>query len=136
MWCGVVWCGWLPWSCYQAFVVVVATGLAPEIVRFYGRNDPVIDPGAKHSFLRPETMESLFVLYRVTGDPIYREWGKRIFENIDKHARVDGGFASIRNVDVQRMWLTVCVYVCVCVCMCVYVCVCVCICAPRQGSPV
>ena len=38
------------------------TGLAPEIVRFPGGGDPIIDPGAKHSFLRPETMESLFIL--------------------------------------------------------------------------
>ena len=37
-------------------------GLAPEIVRVPGGGDPIIDPGAKHSFLRPETMESLFIL--------------------------------------------------------------------------
>ena len=84
------------------FSLHVPTGLAPEIVRFYGRNDPVVDPGARHSFLRPETMESLFVLYRVTGDDTYRQWGKRIFDNINAHARVDGGFASIRNVEVSR----------------------------------
>ncbi|GAA5862653.1 hypothetical protein JCM3774_001092, partial [Rhodotorula dairenensis] len=68
------------------------TGLAPEIVYFhshpndakrYGREwfinsrkpgpdqDPPIDA---RNILRPETVESLFVAYRVTGDPIYREW--------------------------------------------------------------
>ncbi len=46
-------------------------------------------------------MESLFVLYRVTGDDLYRQWGKRIFDNINKYARVDGGFASLRSVDVN-----------------------------------
>ncbi len=32
-----------------------------------------------HYILRPETVESLFVLYRVTGDPIYQDWGWEIF---------------------------------------------------------
>ncbi len=32
-----------------------------------------------HNLLRPETVESLFVLWRVTGDPQYREWGWHIF---------------------------------------------------------
>lgn len=26
------------------------------------------------NILRPETVESLFIAYRITGDPIYREW--------------------------------------------------------------
>lgn len=26
------------------------------------------------NILRPETVESLFIAYRVTGNPIYREW--------------------------------------------------------------
>ncbi len=33
----------------------------------------------RHYILRPETVESLFILYRVTGDPIYQEWGWEIF---------------------------------------------------------
>ena len=32
-----------------------------------------------HNLLRPETVESLFVLWRVTGDAQYREWGWHIF---------------------------------------------------------
>lgn len=68
------------------------TGLAPEIVNFFThRNDanrykrewfinsrqtgPNVDPPIDaRNILRPETVESLFVAYRVTGDPIYREW--------------------------------------------------------------
>ena len=30
---------------------------------------------AAHSLLRPETVESLFVMHRLTGDDMYREWG-------------------------------------------------------------
>lgn len=32
-----------------------------------------------HNLLRPETLESLFVLWRVTGDAKYREWGWQIY---------------------------------------------------------
>jgi hypothetical protein len=32
------------------------------------KNDILIHPADTHNLLRPETVESLFVLYRVTGD--------------------------------------------------------------------
>ncbi|GAA5855970.1 hypothetical protein JCM8547_000435 [Rhodosporidiobolus lusitaniae] len=93
------------------------TGLAPEIVNYY------LDPSLAHSagrdwfinsrhlsathppidarnILRPETVESLFVAYRLTGDPVYREWGWTIFQTFVEHCRLpDGGFASILDVD-------------------------------------
>ncbi|GAA5879470.1 hypothetical protein JCM16303_003213 [Sporobolomyces ruberrimus] len=100
------------------------TGLAPEIVNFHTPHnartrptspseppnrewfinsrqltapEPPIDA---RNILRPETVESLFVAFRVTGDPIYREWGWKIFEAFEKHCRLPGGgFASIRDVD-------------------------------------
>ena len=37
--------------------------------------------------LRPEASESLFLLYRLTGDETYRAWGWEIFQAIEKHAR-------------------------------------------------
>ena len=46
-------------------------------------------------------MESLFIAWRLTGDPQYREWGWAIFEAIEKHCRIEsGGYASVLNVDV------------------------------------
>lgn len=38
-------------------------GLAPEIVRFPGDEGPVVDAGSKHSLLRPEAVESFFIMY-------------------------------------------------------------------------
>lgn len=32
-------------------------------------NDIIIKPADRHNLLRPETVESLFVLYRITEDP-------------------------------------------------------------------
>ena len=34
-------------------------------------NDIIIKPADHHNLLRPETVESLFVLYRITEDPKY-----------------------------------------------------------------
>lgn len=49
---------------------------------------------------RPETIESLFIAFRLTGDKRYRDDGWRIFQSIQKHCRVEtGGYASIINVD-------------------------------------
>ena len=46
------------------------TGLAPEFVTFRGGK---INVGARHNLLRPETVESLFLMWRFTKDPKYRE---------------------------------------------------------------
>jgi hypothetical protein len=54
------------------------------------------------NILRPETVESLMLAYRVTGDEQYREWGWQIFESFNKHCRVPtGGYAGIE--DVQKV---------------------------------
>jgi len=49
---------------------------------------------------RPETVESLFTAFRLTGDRRYREYGWAIFQAIEKHCRIpSGGYATIINVD-------------------------------------
>ncbi|KAG5647834.1 hypothetical protein DXG03_007758 [Asterophora parasitica] len=49
--------------------------------------------------LRPETVESFYILWRTTGDEVWRERGWFVFEAIEKHARTKYGYASITNVD-------------------------------------
>lgn len=62
-------------TCYEMYNTT-ATGLASEIVYFNTQEDSQQDisihPGDRHNLLRPETMESIFLMYRITGDPIYR----------------------------------------------------------------
>lgn len=49
---------------------------------------------------RPETVESLFIAYRLTGDEKYRDYGWNIFQAIEKHCKIEtGGYASVLNVD-------------------------------------
>ena len=46
-------------------------------------------------------MESLYYLYKVTGDNIYRQWGWKIFQAFEKYTKVKNGYASIENVRVK-----------------------------------
>ena len=48
--------------------------------------------------LRPELLESLFYLYRMTGDETFRDWGWHIVTHIDKHCRTPMGFSALHNV--------------------------------------
>ena len=54
--------------------------------------------GAHHNLLRPETVESLMILFRKTGDPIYREWGWKIFQAFEKHCKVPEGYVGLKDV--------------------------------------
>ncbi|EWC43921.1 hypothetical protein DRE_01273 [Drechslerella stenobrocha 248] len=92
----------LMYSCYQMYNTTV-TGLAPEIVFFNTdentKEDILIKPQDAHNLQRPETVESLFLMYRMTGDEIYREWGWKIFKAFVKHTAVQGGgFTSLETV--------------------------------------
>jgi len=91
-----------------------ATGLSPEIVYFRTKDnkgttgrDWYIKEGYSGQpsydaryILRPETVESLFIAYRLTGDDRYREHGWGIFQSIEKYCRLEsGGYVSILDVD-------------------------------------
>ena len=55
--------------------------VSPEEVEFNEKLECDVTAKPRHSdyTLRPEVLESLFILHKLTGDPIYREWG---WENI------------------------------------------------------
>ncbi|KAF4573535.1 mannosyl-oligosaccharide alpha-1,2-mannosidase [Pleurotus pulmonarius] len=117
--------GWRDWKTGVELIKTcmrthdTATGLAPEMVHFRIPSDGMdgqefapedwyikgARPGEEAAFdaryiLRPETVESLFIAYRLTGDLRYRDSAWSIFQAIDKHCKVDtGGYASIMNVD-------------------------------------
>ena len=53
-----------------------------------------------HLSFSPETVESLFIAYRLTGNQRYRDHGWDIFQAIEKHCRIEsGGYATVLNVD-------------------------------------
>jgi len=95
------------------------TGLAPEIAHFRIPSDNLDavrhipgdwyikgarigehPPYDARYMLRPETVESLLVAFRLTGDKRYRDHGWAIFQAIEKHCKIpSGGYATIINVD-------------------------------------
>ncbi|KAI8083909.1 glycoside hydrolase [Thamnidium elegans] len=48
--------------------------------------------------LRPETIESLFYFYRITGDKTYQDKAWKIFEAIEKHCKTPSGYTRIADV--------------------------------------
>ncbi|XP_060068085.1 ER degradation-enhancing alpha-mannosidase-like protein 3 [Ylistrum balloti] len=51
-----------------------------------------------HHPLRPEFVESTYFLHKATGDPHYLNVGKEVINNLNTYARVDCGFAAIKDV--------------------------------------
>lgn len=52
------------------------------------RQDIDIHLQDQHNLQRPETVESLFYMYRITGDEIYRQWGWEMFLSFMKYTAV------------------------------------------------
>ncbi|KAG2778682.1 Endoplasmic reticulum mannosyl-oligosaccharide 1,2-alpha-mannosidase [Phytophthora cactorum] len=95
-------------TCVQMYLQS-ASHLAPEITQFITEVNPndiqgtqyelFAFPQQDYNILRPETVESLMILYRVTGDEIYREYGRIIMEAFEKQSKVEaGGYRSTLNV--------------------------------------
>ncbi|XP_030853775.1 endoplasmic reticulum mannosyl-oligosaccharide 1,2-alpha-mannosidase-like [Strongylocentrotus purpuratus] len=89
-------------TCFQMYAQM-PTFLAPEITYFNTlpgmKEDLNIKPADAHNLLRPETLESFFYLYRITGQNFYREWAWKIFQGFEKYTKIPGGgYSSISNV--------------------------------------
>ena len=111
------------WGMYK----VSATGLAPEIAHFNIEDPPhmeldgkisseivdfdtanaswkadyVIKQPDSHNLQRPETVESLFYMWRITGDVVYREWGWEMFKSFVQYTTVEdgAGFTSLSRAN-------------------------------------
>ncbi|KAG7213139.1 hypothetical protein KM043_002454 [Ampulex compressa] len=76
-----------------------ATKLGPEAFHFIEGNEAKsLKNGEKYYILRPETFESYFIMWRLTKNPKYRQWGWEAVQALEKHCRVPGGFTGLHNV--------------------------------------
>lgn len=71
------------------------------------RHDRIIPPGmtnipSPEYLLRPEAIESVFIMYRLTGDNDWRAKGWKMFEAIVKHSRTELAHAAIKDVTSQK----------------------------------
>jgi mannosyl-oligosaccharide alpha-1,2-mannosidase len=48
--------------------------------------------------LRPEAIESVFIMYRLTADPSWQDKGWKMFQAVTKHTRTDIAHARLKNV--------------------------------------
>ncbi len=54
-----------------------------------------------HYILRPEVIESIFIMWRITKNPKYRKWGYEIAQNIEATCKVEsGGYSGIESVNM------------------------------------
>ncbi|CAL1386776.1 unnamed protein product [Linum trigynum] len=86
----------LAWTCYN-FYQSTPTKLAGE--NYFFRSGEDMSVGTSWNILRPETVESLFYLWRLTGNKTYQEWGWNIFQAFEKNSRVEGGYVGLKDVN-------------------------------------
>ena len=74
-----------------------------EMWNLYGIEPETLDyktmrvvAGSYH--LRPEIVESTYYLYHFTGDPEYRQMGRKMFDDFVKYCRTDSGYAALADV--------------------------------------
>jgi mannosidase alpha-like ER degradation enhancer 2 len=72
-------------------------GVEPETIDYSSMT--IVSPEYQ---LRPESLESAYYLYSITGDQRYREMGGTMFEAIDRWTRTDAGFASLADVRTKE----------------------------------
>jgi len=63
---------------------------------------------SKHYILRPEAIESVFYMYRITGDQYWRDRGWEMFTAVQDHTRTEFGNSAIDDVTKEAPELEVC----------------------------
>ncbi|KAG0243919.1 hypothetical protein BGW41_000752 [Actinomortierella wolfii] len=100
-------------SCYLSYHHST-TGLGPENFKFQSTQDSngkFFDsrlPGTYYEhgwsdtkyILRPETLESLWILYRLTGDKKYPEQAWEIFQSLERSCKTSIAYSALSNVNI------------------------------------
>lgn len=64
---------------------VSSAGLSPEQVSF---QSGMMTRTTGYNILRPEVVESIFMMHRITNDSIYRDMGWTIFQAFETYSKV------------------------------------------------
>ena len=75
-----------------------ATGLSGESYNM-GSGQGELRTKGKFYILRPEVIETLFILHRVTGNPVYREWGWDMWVAIEAYCKTRYGYGHFPDVN-------------------------------------
>jgi len=78
-------------TCHESYIRS-ATKIGPETFRFTDTAEAEgVNSGDKAYRLRPEVIESYFILYRLTKDNKYREWAWEAAQSIEKYCKAGPG---------------------------------------------
>ncbi|EFN60136.1 hypothetical protein CHLNCDRAFT_33654 [Chlorella variabilis] len=81
-------------TCWQMYHRM-PSGLSPEYVTFSAQGMKV---GAAYNLLRPEALEAMWYMWRLTHDWKYRAWGWQVFQAFEAHCKVEAGYSGIKDV--------------------------------------
>ncbi|CAG7826977.1 unnamed protein product [Allacma fusca] len=87
-------------TCHESYIRS-DSHIGPEVFRFTDTAEAVaVNDGEKYYILRPEVIESYFILYRLTKDPKYRDWAWDAAQAIEKYTKAGPGrgYSGLRNV--------------------------------------
>ncbi|ETN64473.1 mannosyl-oligosaccharide alpha-1,2-mannosidase [Anopheles darlingi] len=85
-------------TCHESYIRTY-TRLGPESFRFNdGVEAKALKAQEKYYILRPETFESYFIMWRLTHDQKYRDWGWDAIQALEKHCRTPTGYTGLKNV--------------------------------------
>ncbi|KAG0367461.1 hypothetical protein BGZ54_003837 [Gamsiella multidivaricata] len=101
-------------ACYLGYHRSV-TGIGPEDMRFMKSNNGkgfIARPDTFYSrsssrteyILRPETLESLWILYRLTGEKKYQDQAWEIFQSLEKHCRTSIAYSGLLDVNEPNLY--------------------------------
>ncbi|CAO1377523.1 unnamed protein product [Diamesa serratosioi] len=85
-------------TCHESYIRSY-TRLGPESFRFSDAVEAkALKSQEKYYILRPETFESYFIMWRLTHDQKYRDWGWDAIQALEQHCRSENGYSGIKNV--------------------------------------
>ncbi|KAJ5715310.1 uncharacterized protein N7483_012491 [Penicillium malachiteum] len=79
---------------------------AEQIALIHGLRPPILEVADPSYRLRPEAIESIFILYRLTGERSLQDTAWRMFQNIEKYTRAEHGYAALddtRNTESAKL---------------------------------
>ncbi|KAI3429765.1 hypothetical protein D9Q98_010078 [Chlorella vulgaris] len=86
--------GDLTHTCWQMYHRM-PSGLSPEYVTFTPQGMKV---GAAYNMLRPEALEAMWYMWRLTHDWKYRVWAWEIFQAFETHSKAEAGYSGVKDV--------------------------------------
>ncbi|XP_059610000.1 mannosyl-oligosaccharide alpha-1,2-mannosidase IA [Phlebotomus argentipes] len=89
-------------TCHESYIRT-QTKLGPESFRFSEAAEAkALKTSEKYYILRPETFESYFVMWRLTHQQKYRDWGWEAVQALEKHCRTPNGYSGVKNVYMEE----------------------------------